>query len=206
MTEHREPRDILSAPHSEELSERLQAVRERLEELLPGVDVVTYTGELTVVIAPEQVVAALEVCRDDLDLACELLSDLSGVHWPGGVIPGDEEETTGWPTYSHHREGRIELDYLLTSVSRGHRFRLRANVPDDAPTVASASGVYASAIAMEREVYDMLGVTFTDHPNLTRVLMPEDWEGFPHRKDYPLGGVEVMYKGHTIAPPDERDY
>ena len=81
--------------------------------------------------------------------------------------------------------------------------RLEAAVPADGslPTVTS---VYPTADWQERETYDMFGVIFTGHPNLTRILMPDDWEGHPQRKDYPLGGVPVEYKGAEIPPPDQR--
>jgi len=59
---------------------------------------------------------------------------------------------------------------------------------------------------MEREAYDFLGVDFEGHPDLRRILMPDEWEGYPHRKDYPLGGVEVQYHGATVPPPDQRSY
>ena len=68
----------------------------------------------------------------------------------------------------------------------------------------SVTSVYPTADWQERETYDMFGVIFDGHPNLTRILMPDDWEGHPQRKDYPLGGVPVEYKGAEIPPPDQR--
>ena len=70
--------------------------------------------------------------------------------------------------------------------------------------VSGRDGVYPTADWQEREAYDMFGIIFDGHPNLTRILMPDDWEGFPQRKDYPLGGVPVEYKGAEIPPPDQR--
>lgn len=196
------------------LSEHLAAVRDRLtarfgdaaEGDAGGLAVLADRGELTVVADPSQLVELLAFCRDDEELACELLSDLSGVHWPGGRIEAQAQETTGWPTYGEEHDGTIDVDYVVTSVSRGHRFRVRVSVPDDEPRVPTAVDVYRSARYMERECYDFFGVIFEGHGRLERILMPEDWVGHPHRKDYPLGGVEVEYEGATIPPPDERDY
>jgi NADH-quinone oxidoreductase subunit C len=71
-------------------------------------------------------------------------------------------------------------------------------------SVPSVTAVYPTADWQERETYDMFGVIFTGHPGLTRILMPDDWDGYPQRKDYPLGGVPVEYKGAEIPPPDTR--
>lgn len=200
------------------LPPHLAAVRDRLVErfghagedgragLEGGLDVRADRGELTVIPEPAQLVEVLAFCRDDEQLACELLSDLSGVHWPGGRVEAAAEETTGWPTYAEEREGAVEVAYLLTSVSLGHRFRVRVSVSDVEPRLPSAVDVYRSARYMERECYDFFGVVFDGHDGLERILMPEDWTGHPQRKDYPLGGVEVEYEGATIPPPDERDY
>lgn len=189
------------------LDEDLRRLRDHILQAFPDLDVVAFRGELTLVLPdPERLPEVLTFCRDDPDVACELLADLSGVHWPGGTREITSQETTGWPVYTEESDGRIEVDYLLRSVRRGHAFRVRVAVPDDAPRLPSAVNVYGSANFMEREVYDFFGVTFEGHPNLARILMPEEWEGHPHRKDYPLGGVEVMYKGVTVPPPDERDY
>jgi NADH-quinone oxidoreductase subunit C len=165
-------------------------------------------GELTVHVAPEQLVAVLTYCRDDEELACELLADLSGVHWPAGDhVVERQPSTTGWPEYRIARdEGVIEVLYVLRSVSRNHRLRLSVATPDDDPRLPSATGVYETANYHEREVYDFFGVVFDGHPDLTRILMPDDWLGHPHRKDYPLGGVEIPYKHDKfIPPPNERD-
>lgn len=190
-----------------ELSVELQALREVLTEGIGGAQASEHRGELTVEVAPETLLDALTFCKTDERVACDLLSDLSWVHWPGGVIEENSQETTGWPTFTETVEqGRIQVDYILRSIAHNHWFRLRVNVPDTDSELPTATGHYGSANFMEREAFDMIGITFTGHPNMNRVLMPEDWEGHPHRKDYPLGGVEVMYKGKTVPPPDERYY
>jgi NADH-quinone oxidoreductase subunit C len=190
-----------------QLDERLQRLRDRLVEAFDGLQSLGFRGELTAVVQPDQVLDVLRFCRDDPDVRCELLADLSGVHWPAGKRRESAQETTGWPTYeSGEEQGRIEVDYILYSITHNHRLRIRTSVPDDAPRLPTATEVYASANVMEREAYDFFGVVFDGHPSLTRILMPDDWEGHPHRKDYPLGGVEVQYKGASIPPPDERLY
>jgi NADH-quinone oxidoreductase subunit C len=189
------------------LSAALQELADLLTAELPVAATSDELGELTVHIDPDDLIQVLSFCRDDARVACEMLSDLSGVHWPGGVLQSNPETTTGWPTYTEVVEhGRVDVNYILRSISHNRWFRLRLSLPDDAPRVASATSLWNSANFMEREAYDMLGIDFVGHPNLTRILMPEDWEGRPHRKDYPLGGVEVMYKGVTVPPPDEREY
>jgi NADH-quinone oxidoreductase subunit C len=191
-----------------QLSEQLAAVRDRVlaafDDIVFGVS--GYRGELTLDLPADRILDVLAFCRDDADIACELLSDLSGVHWPGGTHEVKAQETTGWPTYSEEREGRIEVLYLVTSIAHNHRFRLRVALPDVDPTLPTAEGLYRSAHIMEREVYDFFGVRFEGHSNLKRIEMPDDWVGHPQRKDYPLGGVDVMYVGAAIPPPDERRY
>ncbi len=85
--------------------------------------------------------------------------------------------------------------------------RIAVQTPDEDPSLPSSVAVYPQAAQFhEREVFDMFGVHFEGHPKLERILMPEDWVGHPHRKDYPLGGVEIPYKHDKhIPPPHERD-
>ena len=151
----------------------------------------------------------LRVCREDATVAAELLTDVSGVHWPAGdEVIERQPGTTGWPDRVVSRdEGAIDLLYVLRSLSGGHRFRLAVRVPDDDAVVPSSTGVYPHAAEYhEREIHDMFGVVFQGHRDMTRILMPEDWVGHPHRKDYPLGGIEIPYKNDKhIPPPQERD-
>ncbi|CAN5912403.1 hypothetical protein BH23ACT10_BH23ACT10_09010 [soil metagenome] len=191
-----------------QLGERLARVRDRIVAEFDGLEVSGFRGELTLVCQPERVPDILRLCRTDPDLSCELLADLSGVHWPGGVTEERAEETTGWPRYEVGDDGggRIELDYMVRSLRHNHVFRIRTALPDDAPRMTSVTDVYGSAEIMEREVFDFFGVDFDGHPDLRRVLMPDEWQGHPHRKDYPLGGVEVQFEGATIPPPDQRSY
>jgi NADH-quinone oxidoreductase subunit C len=186
----------------------LEDLAARLTDRFGEVTVDLAYGELTIHVAPAQLVAVLTFCRDDAELACELLADLSGVHWPAGDHVVDRQpSTTGWPEYRVARdEGVIEVLYVLRSVSRNHRLRVSVGTPDDDPRLPSVTGVYETANFHEREVYDFFGVVFDGHPDLTRILMPDDWLGHPHRKDYPLGGVEIPYKHEKfIPPPNERD-
>lgn len=190
-----------------QLSERLAALRDRITAAFDDLGVLGFRGELTLVARPEQVIDVLRFVRDDPEVACELLADLNCVHWPGGTRVDTTQETTGWPLYEKEAEqGRMEIDYIAYSIRHNHRLRLRTFLDDEQPRIASAVQLYSSANFMEREVFDFFGVVFEGHPNLERIEMPEDWEGHPLRKDYPLGGVDVQYKGATVPPPDERQY
>ncbi|MGH8935495.1 MAG: NADH-quinone oxidoreductase subunit C [Acidimicrobiia bacterium] len=93
-----------------------------------------------------------------------------------------------------HRRPRFEVVAMLLSLRHQQRLRLRVAVPGDDPTVPSLVPVYPGANYFEREAYDMFGIEFTEHPDLSRILMPDDWEGHPLRKDYPVGAVQVQFK------------
>jgi NADH-quinone oxidoreductase subunit C len=149
------------------------------------VRVVVAHGELTVHVVPAKVAAVLAVLRDDPNLRFELLSSLSGVDYPA-------------------QQERLHVAYHLTSMTYRRRLRVETSVSVEQPHVASVVPVYPTADAHERETWDMFGIVFDGHPGLTRILMPDDWDGHPQRKDYPLGGVPVEYKGAQIPPPDER--
>lgn len=156
--------------------------------------VVVDRGELTIHVAPERIAEVCQVMRDDPSLRFELCSSLSGVDYlrsaPNGGKPADDR--------------RLHVVYQLTSMTYRRRVRLEVAVTADDPRVPSVTAVYPTADWQEREAYDMFGLLFEGHPNLTRILMPDDWEGFPQRKDYPLGGIPVEYKGAEIPPPDQR--
>jgi NADH-quinone oxidoreductase subunit C len=165
-------------------------VTDALEEAYPGFadaieKVVVDRGELTLHIVPEKIAEVCQVMRDDEALRFELCSSVSGVDYLGSD------------------ERRLHVVYQLTSMTYRRVIRLEAAVPADG-SLPSVTSVYPTADWQEREAYDMFGMIFTGHPNLTRILMPDDWEGFPQRKDYPLGGVPVEYKGAEIPPPDQR--
>ena len=90
---------------------------------------------------------------------------------------------------------RFELVVNLLSLSQRRRVRLRVQLSESDPSIDSAFDLYPGIEAMEREVFDMFGITFNGHPDLTRILMPEDWIGFPLRKDYSQGSIPVQFKG-----------
>ena len=148
--------------------------------------VVVDRGELTLNVRREHVVAVCQALRDDPDLRFELGLGVSGVHFPGDV--GRE----------------LHAVYHLCSVTHGRRLRLEVTAPDDDPHIPSTVGVYPGHDWHERETYDFFGIIFDGHPALARIEMPDDWVGHPQRKDYPLGGIPVEYKGAQIPPPDQR--
>lgn len=144
-------------------------------------------GELTLMIKPSRVADICQILRDDAALRFELCSSVSGVDYP------DDPDGR-----------RLHVVYMLTSMTFRTRIRLECSVPVEDPHLPTVTAVYPTADWQEREAYDMFGILFDGHPNLTRILMPDDWEGYPQRKDYPLGGVPVEYKGAEIPPPDRR--
>ena len=89
---------------------------------------------------------------------------------------------------------RFEVVVSLLSMDEGKRVRVRAQVPEHEPTLPTLFELFPGTEAMEREVYDMFGIVFEGHPDLTRILMPDDWEGHPLRKDYPIGRIPVQFK------------
>ena len=148
--------------------------------------VIVDRGELTLVVAREHLVEICRHLRDDPDLRFELSLGVSGVHYPAD-------------------EGReLHAVYHLRSVTHGRRIRLEVAVPDAEPHLPTSTSVYPANNWHERETYDFFGIIFDDHPSLARIAMPDDWVGHPQRKDYPLGGIPVEYKGATVAPPETR--
>ncbi len=149
--------------------------------------VVADRGEVTFFVRREHLVAVARALRDEPELRFEICTGVSGVHYP-------------------HETGReLHAVYHLLSITHGgRRVRLEVVCPDADPHVPSVVSVYPGNDWHERETWDMFGLVFDGHPALTRILMPDDWPGHPQRKDYPLGGIPVEYKGAQIPPPDER--
>jgi NADH-quinone oxidoreductase subunit C len=148
--------------------------------------VVVDRGELTLVIAPAFIVEVCRHLRDDRDLRFELSLGVSGVHYPADA--GRE----------------LHAAYHLRSITHNRRLRLEVAVADADPHIPSTTSVYPANNWHERETYDFFGIIFDGHPSLARIAMPDDWVGHPQRKDYPLGGVPVEYKGATIPSPENR--
>ena len=116
----------------------------------------------------------------------EMCADLTAVDYlelPGRALPAGVDAE------------RFEVVVNLLSLRDRARLRLRVQVPESDPTIPTLFDMYPGSEAMEREVYDMFGIVFTDHPDLTRILMPEDWDGHPLRKDYEIGRIPVQFKG-----------
>ena len=149
--------------------------------------VVVHRGELTLFVKREALVSLLQTLRDDPRLRFEHFSGVSGVDYPN--------DPSG---------RRLHAVYHLLSMTYRRRLRLEVAVSDSDPHIPSATDIYPGANWHERETWDFFGIIFDGHPALTRIEMPDDWPGHPQRKDYPLGGVPVEYKGAQIPPPDER--
>jgi len=148
--------------------------------------VVVDRGEITFYVGREHLPEVASHLRDDPALRFELCTGVSGVHYP---------DETG-------RE--LHAVYHLRSVTHNRLIRVEVTAPDDDPHIPSLVSVYPTLDWHEREAYDFFGIIFDGHPALTRIQMPDDWVGHPQRKDYPLGGIPVEYKGAEIEPPDER--
>ncbi|WP_066948584.1 NADH-quinone oxidoreductase subunit C [Streptomyces lushanensis] len=172
----------------DEIADELEGALEE-QGIAPGnalVKTVVDRGEITFHVAREHLVQVARTLRDDPALRFELCTGVSGVHFPGD-------------------KGReLHAVYHLRSLTHGRLIRLEVSAPDADPHVPSLVAVYPTNDWHERETYDFFGLIFDGHPALTRIMMPDDWQGFPQRKDYPLGGIPVEYKGAQIPAPDQR--
>jgi len=149
-------------------------------------NVIVGNGDLTLYVRREHLLAVASRLRDDPRLAFELCLGVSGVHYPA-----EEAE-------------ELHAVYHLLSITHNRRLRVEVTAPDADPHIPSLVGVYPTCDFHERETWDFFGLIFDGHPALTRIEMPDDWRGHPQRKDYPLGGIPVEYRGATIPPPNER--
>jgi NADH-quinone oxidoreductase subunit C len=147
---------------------------------------VVSNGELTMYVRREHLRTVAAALRDTPALSFEMCLGVSGVHYPA----------------EHGAE--LHAVYNLLSITHNRRLRLEVTAPDADPHIPSLVDIYPTNDWHERETWDFFGVVFDGHPALTRIEMPDDWRGHPQRKDYPLGGIPVEYRGATIPPPDER--
>lgn len=177
-----------SRPYGEWFDEAVDVLVELLDSDADRAieSVIVDRGELTIVVSRDHIVDVCRHLRDDQDLRFEFSLGVSGVHYPADA---DRE---------------LHAVYHLTSITHGRRLRLEVAVPNSDPHIPSTTSVYPTNNWHEREAYDFFGIIFDGHPGLARIEMPDDWVGHPQRKDYPLGGIPVEYKGATVPPPDER--
>ena len=127
-----------------------------------------WVGDWTIVVPVARLLAVARHLRDAADASFDLCSDVTATDWPP-------------------RAERFDVIYCLYSTRLRHRIRVKVKAAEVEP-VPSVTSIWPAANWLEREVYDMFGVNFTDHPDRRRILMPEDWQGHPQRKDYPLEG------------------
>jgi NADH-quinone oxidoreductase subunit C len=152
-----------------------------VQESVPGAQVEAVPGvdpQLTVYVSRDDLPAVARALRDRPDLRFDLLVDLTAVDF----LP---------------REPRFEIVYMLVSIEHRDRLRLKVRLDGADAHVSSVSNVWPAANWLEREVWDLFGVVFDGHPDPRRLLMPEDWEGFPLRKDYP---VQIKLPARTTEP------
>ncbi|MBV9928995.1 MAG: NADH-quinone oxidoreductase subunit C [Acidobacteria bacterium] len=157
------PKPIESPDHP--LFKRL---RERFGESVEGA--FTFVNQLSIHVKADAIVEVCQALRDDAETPFDYLSDLTCVHWP------------------EREESPFEVVYNLYSISKNARVRLKAAAGEAG--LDSVTGVWPTANWMEREVYDLFGLSFKNHPDLRRLLLPKDWDGHPLRKDYPLEFME----------------
>ncbi len=165
-------------------------IAERLKERFPEevLDVKEFRGQVSVTVGKGRI---LEICRylhDDPDLYLDYLIDLCGVDYLG------------------KKDNRFEVVYHLYSIRHRHALRLKAEVPQNDARIDSVMPVWIGVNWHERECYDLFGIVFSGHPDLRRVLLPEDWEGYPLRKDYPLKGPDTEWSGFTDVLERSKKY
>ena len=147
-----------------------QAIAEGMRERFPSEvkEVKEFRGQVSVIVKKDRLREIMEYLHDTPELCFSYLRDICGVDYFG------------------RKEPRFEVVYQLYSISHRHMIRIRAEVPEEDPFIDSVVSIWDGADWHERECYDMFGIQFKGHPDLRRILMPEDWEGYPLRKDYPL--------------------
>jgi NADH-quinone oxidoreductase subunit C len=152
-----------------------------VQQALPGVAIEAAPSidlQATLYAPAERLSEVLRTLRDHDELKFELLSEMTAADY--------------WP-----REPRFEVIYILVSIAHRNRLRLKVRLAGSDPHLPTATGIWPAANWLEREIWDLFGIAFDDHPDPRRLLMPEDWEGYPARKDYP---VQIQMKPEAGSP------
>jgi len=157
---------------------------------------VEFRKQLIVWVAPDALVDICTYLRDAPQFTYKFLSDVSAL----------DRLTMQQESFPDFDRQRFVVNYQLLSMANKHRVWLKVSLPADNPTVASVASVWATANFLEREVYDLMGIKFEGHPNLQRILMPEDWEGHPLRKDYPVAYEEVQFSHNFDRIEKQKKY
>lgn len=154
-------------------------IAEKIKERFPDevIAITEFREQVSVTVKKERIIEICKWLHDEPALYFDYLKDLCGVDYHG------------------KKPVRFEVVYTLYSMKYEHMIRLKAEVPEDDPVIDSVIGIWRGADWHERECYDMFGIEFRGHPDLRRILLPEDWEGHPLRKDYPAAGPEQEWKG-----------
>jgi NADH-quinone oxidoreductase subunit C len=148
-------------------------------------DVFVARDEVTAIVDRTELLDTLGWLGEDDRLECRFLSSITATDWPD-------------------RDPRFWVSYDLRSIERKHGVRVRVGLPEEDPHVSSVTSIFPTANWLEREQYDFFGVVFDGHPNLERIMLPQDWDGHPLRKTEELGGVMTRYKGALVPPIDRR--
>jgi NADH-quinone oxidoreductase subunit C len=148
----------------------------------------TFRDDLSFFIRPDALVDLCQAFLDDADLDVRYLKDICSVDWYGH----DDEMA----------EGRFEVIYNFYSLKHKYRFFIKVRLPEDNPEIDSLTPLFQSANWLEREVWDLMGISFTGHPELTKILTPDELEGHPLRRDYPLTWEQPVFSWNKDDPPE----
>lgn len=146
-----------------------------------------FRGDQSFYITPDALVPICEALLQDGELDVKYLADITSLDWLG---------------HEQEKEGRFEVIYNLYSLSHRYRFFLKVRLPGDNPTIASLTHLWQGANWLEREVFDLMGIRFEGHPDLTKILTPDDLEGHPLRKDFPLTYEVPQFHWNKDQPPE----
>ncbi|MEW6411502.1 MAG: NADH-quinone oxidoreductase subunit C [Candidatus Zixiibacteriota bacterium] len=146
-----------------------------------------FRGQQSFYIKPEFLVEICQALLDDSQLKINYLSDITSLDWLN---------------HPQEKDGRFEVVYNLYSLANHYRFFIKVRLPGENPRVASLTDLWSAADWMEREVYDLMGVVFEGHPNLTKILTPDELDGHPLRKDYPLTYEQPTFSWNKNDPPE----
>lgn len=149
-----------------------------------------FADEVTVVVAAERIAEVMAFLKQTPGLMYNFLHDISAVDY----YPADYGEDNGYDgNGKDFRPERFAVAYHIFSMLYGRTLRVKAFAMEEEPVVPTVTGVWIGADWPEREILDMMGITFEGHPDPRRILMPDDWQGHPHRRDYPLGYETPMF-------------